>query len=77
MPFKLEDAAELMTATEVADRLRVKPATVYEAANNGRLPCIRLWRGRRRTLLRFRRDHIERLIKDRSVGAEECREDDQ
>ena len=27
MPFKLEEAADLMTAAEVADRLRVKLAT--------------------------------------------------
>ena len=58
---------DLMTADEVAHRLRVKPATAYEAAADGRIPCVRLWQGRRRALVRFRRSDIEKLIRDRTV----------
>ena len=68
MAFRFEDAAELLTADEVAQRLRLKPATVYEAAANGRIPCVRLWKGARRALIRFRREDIERLIRDRTIG---------
>lgn len=56
----------LLTAEEVAPVLKVKPATVYEAAADGRIPCVRLWAGRRRALVRFRRSDIERLIHERS-----------
>ena len=33
----------LMTAEEVAALLRLKPATIYEAAARGRLPVVRLF----------------------------------
>ena len=59
----------LLTAEEVARRLSVKPATVYDAAANGRLPVVRLWGGRRRSLLRFQSADIERLIQDRTEPA--------
>ena len=65
MTFQFEDAAQLLTAEEVAQILRLKPATVYEAASSGRIPCVRLWQGTRRALVRFRRDDIEELIRDR------------
>jgi len=61
----------LLTAEEVAPILRVRPATVYEAAANGRIPCVRLWEGRKRGLVRFRRSDIENLIRQRSVGTGE------
>ena len=60
------DEPPLLTAKEVADLLRVKPTTVYEAAGQGRIPCVRLWTGRRKALVRFRRADIERLIRERS-----------
>jgi len=53
---------ELLTAREVADLLRVKPVTVYSAADRGLIPCVRLWTGRRRSLVRFRREDIEAVI---------------
>ena len=61
----------LLTAEEVAPILRERPATVYEAAANGRIPCVRLWEGRKRGLVRFRRSDIENLIRQRSVGTGE------
>lgn len=67
--FRLDEAASLLTADEVAERLRVKPATVYQAAADGRIPCIRLWTGNRRSLIRFRADDIESLIAERRAPA--------
>ena len=57
----------LLTPSEVAAILAVQPSTVYAAAADGRLPCVRLWRGERRSLLRFRRMDIEAFIQRRSL----------
>ena len=65
----LDDTTQLMTAEEVARLLRLKPATVYEAAAAGRIPCVRLWKGFRRHLVRFRREDIAKLIRDRTFPA--------
>ena len=62
-------AADLLTADEVARILRLKPATVYEAAADGRIPHVRLWGGTRRALVRFRRADIESFVRDRTVGS--------
>ena len=63
----MEDVrSPLLTAEEVAQLLRLKAATVYEAAASGRIPSVRLWKGRRKTLVRFRRDDIEELIRART-----------
>lgn len=56
------DEEPLLIADEVARLLRIKPATVYEAAAKGRIPCVRLWEGRRKALVRFRRTDIQRLM---------------
>ncbi len=56
----------LLTAEEVAQILRLKAATIYEAAASGRIPSVRLWQGRRKALVRFRREDIERLIRERT-----------
>ena len=64
MPDQTESS--LLTAEEVAQILRLKPATIYEAASVGRIPCVRLWKGRRKTLVRFRRSDIEQLIEQRT-----------
>ena len=68
MSFRLDEAASLLTAEEVATRLRIKPATVYQAAAEGRTPHVRLWEGNRRALIRFRAEDIERLIRERTVA---------
>jgi excisionase family DNA binding protein len=57
----------LLTAQEVADLLRVRPVTVYAAAARGRIPCVTLWKGKRRNLVRFRREDVEEFIRLRSV----------
>lgn len=56
----------LLTADQVARILAVKPQTVRDAAWRGRIPCVRLWRGKRKALLRFRAADIEALIRDGS-----------
>lgn len=56
----------LWTPLELARYFNVKVVTVYAAAADGRLPCIRVWEGHRRALIRFRREDIERLIEDRT-----------
>lgn len=53
----------LITADQVALILAVKPQTVRDAAWRGRIPCVRLWSGKRKALLRFRRADIESLIR--------------
>lgn len=58
-----EATEQLLTAKEVADLLRLAPSTVFDAATRGKLPCVRLWRGRRKSVLRFRRSDIEDLIR--------------
>lgn len=64
------DAAEqLLTAKEVAGLLRLAPSTVFDAAARGKLPCVRLWRGRRKSLIRFKRSDIEAMITGASSPA--------
>ena len=58
----------LLTASEVAKRLRVQTVTVYAAAAAGRIPCVRLWEGKRRALIRFRPRDIDKLIQARMVA---------
>jgi excisionase family DNA binding protein len=60
----------LLTAADVARRLKIRTSTVYEATASGRLPCVRLWKGRRRSLIRFRPGDIERFVSDRTIGPE-------
>ncbi len=58
---------DLLIAEEVGEMLRLKASTVYQAAADGRIPCIRLWEGRRRPVVRFRRSDIDTLLRDRTV----------
>jgi excisionase family DNA binding protein len=53
---------DLLTPAEVGRMLRISLSTVYGAASSGRIPAVTLWRGRRRSLLRFRRTDIEALV---------------
>ena len=63
------DQVDLLTAEEVANLLRLKPTTIYDAASRGALPVVRLWKGKRRTLLRFRRRDVESFIDERATPA--------
>jgi excisionase family DNA binding protein len=66
------DPAPLRTAQEVARQLAVKVATVYAAAASGRLPCVKLWKGRRRALVRFRQSDVDALICDGAAPRGAC-----
>ena len=59
----------LLTAEQVAVLLALKAQTVRDAAWRGRLPCVRLWQGKKKSLLRFRRSEIEAFILERSLPA--------
>ena len=58
---------QLLTADEVAARLRLKPQSVRDAAWRGKLPHVRLWQGKKKCLLRFRKRDIDELIRSRTV----------
>ena len=62
-----ERDVQLITVEEVSHLLHLKPATVYEAAADGRIPCVRLWRGKRKALVRFRRADIEEFIRQHAT----------
>ena len=57
---------QLLTVEQVAGILRLKPSTVYDAAAEGRIPCVRLWKGRRKAVVRFRRSELEQFIAERT-----------
>lgn len=48
---------EVLTATEVAARLRVSRATVYRWADDGTLRCVRIG-----DTVRFRADDVDALL---------------
>ena len=59
----------LLRAEDVARLLNVRVSTIYDAVARGRIPAVRLWEGRRRPLLRFRREDIEQVIQERRDGS--------
>ena len=59
----------LLTAEQVGALLSLKPQTIRDAAWRGKIPCVRLWRGKRKCLLRFQRSEIEAFIRARTVPA--------
>ena len=58
---------KLLTSEQVGELLALKPQTVRDAAWRGKIPCVRLWSGKRKTLLRFKRSEISKLIEARST----------
>lgn len=58
----------LLTPEQVAEIFSVKPQTIRDAVWRGKLPCVRLWTGRKKSLIRFRREDIEKLIQERTVS---------
>ena len=57
---------KLMTAKDVADVLNLQRSTVYSLVRRGVLPHVRLTQGIRRSMVRFRPEDIDRLIKERT-----------
>ena len=69
------DVAPLRTAQQVAHQLSLKVTTVYAAVAAGRLPCVKLWKGRRRALIRFRQSDVDALIRGATVAPTESPRD--
>jgi predicted site-specific integrase-resolvase len=59
----------LVSIELVARRLGVKQSTVRAGVKRGLIPAVVLWRGKRRSLVRFRVEDIEALVRDRTVGS--------
>jgi excisionase family DNA binding protein len=59
---------DLLTATELADRLRVKPSTVLDWQRAGRIPAIRL----SHKILRFNLGDVVAALKRSAVGEGVC-----
>lgn len=57
----------LISIEDVARRLGIRPSTVRAGVKRGVIPAIVLWQGKRRSLVRFRAEDIEQLIRDRVV----------
>ena len=57
---------DLFSVEDVARRLGVRPSTVRAGVKRGLIPAVILWRGKRRSLMRFRPEDIERLIRERT-----------
>ena len=55
----------LLTPTDIADRLKVKPVTVLRMFDAGILPGIVLRQGVRKRVIRFREEAIEKFISSR------------
>ena len=59
----------LLTTVEVAALLALNPQTVRDAVRRGEIPFVRLWSGRKKSLIRFQRADIESFVRDRTVGS--------
>jgi excisionase family DNA binding protein len=55
---------DLLTAAEIADRLRVRPSTILEWQRSGRIPSIRL----SHKVLRFNLGDVVTALKSPDVG---------
>jgi len=60
-----EILAALLSAHQVAEILQLKVSSIYDAVAKGRLPAVKLWEGRRRAVIRFRREDIAAFIESR------------
>lgn len=56
---RVTDVQELLTASEVAERLRISVATVNRYAREGVLPSVQI---RERGKRRFRTDDVDKLV---------------
>ena len=63
----MSEMEQLLTAQEVATVLNLRVQTIYAAVSAEKIPHVRLWRGCRRALLRFREADILDLIESRTI----------
>jgi excisionase family DNA binding protein len=59
---------KLLRPKDVADILQVSQATICRMASAGELPCVVLRAGRRKKVVRFREEEIERWLTQRTHG---------
>ena len=64
----MTDPESLWDANKVAERLSVRPGTVYDWVYRGILPHVVLNRAPRRSCIRFRQSDIEKFIADRCMS---------
>lgn len=64
-----DDDLQLLTVADVAERLRVKPTTVYDLCNAGTLPSVYLGPQTRRIKASDLRDYIDSLPSVRPAAA--------
>ena len=64
----MEDKSSLYTVEEAAERLNVKPGTIYDWTYKRLLPHVRILAGRRRAVIRFRKADIENFIEQRIIN---------
>ncbi len=57
----------LLIVPEVAAILRIKPTTVYALVARDVLPHLRIAQGKRRALIRFRREDVEAFLQRHTV----------
>ena len=61
----------LLRAEDVANVLNLQRSTIYSLVRRGLIPHVRLAQGSRRALIRFRREDIEQIIRERSNPAQQ------
>ncbi len=57
----------LLDADEAATLLAVKRGTIYDWASRGLLPHVRILAGKRRPVVRFRRDDLVAFLAEKTV----------
>lgn len=57
----------LLRAHQVAEMLNTRVSTIYALCRRGELVHIRLGEGRRRPLIRFRREELESFLRQRTI----------
>ena len=57
----------LLSAVQAAAVLNVKPGTAYDWAAKGILPHIRILAGKRRAVIRFRKEDLELFLREQTV----------
>ena len=63
------DDSEILTAKEAGQFLKYQESTVYAKAAQGKLPFIRLWKGKRKSAIRFSRSDLLKHIRQNAVPA--------
>ena len=63
----------LLRAKQVAEILNIRVSTVYALAHRGAIPYVRVAKGSRRPLIRFRASDLEKLLTTHTIPpSEEC-----